>query len=289
VGPRRRNDPTNIGRLGGYTSTVPLSVDASARRSAARGDIGEREQSMLESSASSPVEGRAVRPVPQRIEANEEPSRPPAESALLRELRSLSEQVTLLAPDCVGMSVTWTEYQRPFTLVASEPGIAVLDALQYLGGGPAPEVVARQQGLEAEVGSLLNENSWRLFARAALARGVRSILALPLTHHGRVAGTVTFHGASRHAFDGAHEELTSAVAAWAPDAIRLADAGRPSPPTEDRPRTLRDEGMINRAIATIATARDRDAVATKELLDDAAARAGVSPAQVAEVLLQAHH
>ena len=244
---------------------------------------------MLESAASSPVDGRAVRPVRQSIEANEEPSRPPAESALLRELRSLSEQVTRVAPDCVGISVIWTEYRRPFTLVASGPGIAVLDALQYLRGGPAPEVIARQQGLEAEVGSLLSENSWSLFARAALARGVRSILALPLTQHSRVAGSVTFHGASGHAFDGAHEQLTSAVAAWAPDAMRLADARLPSPPSDDRPRTLRDEGMINRAIATIATAGDGDVVTTKELLDDAAARAGVSPAQVAEALLQALH
>ena len=243
---------------------------------------------MHESSGSSPTGGGAVRPVSHSVEADEELPRASAESALCREMRSLGEQVTRLAPACLGMSVTWTEHTDTFTLVASDPEIAVLDALQYLAGGPAEAVVARQHGIEADIESLLGEDSWSLYARATLARGVRSILALPLTQHGRVIGTVTFHGRTQDTFDGAHAEIARILAAWAPSAIALADPVLPGSRTAAPSRALRDEGMINRAIATIAAARGVDTVTTKELLGDAAARAGVSPARVAEAVLEVH-
>jgi len=243
---------------------------------------------MLEPSSSIQIGGAAVKPVSHSVEADEEPPRASAESALRREIRSLGEQVTRLAPACRGMSVTWTEHTATFTLVASDPEIAVLDALQYLGGGPADDVVARQQGIEADIESLLRENSWTLFARATLARGVRSILALPLTQHGRVIGAVTFHGRTADAFDGTHAEIARVLAAWAPTAIALTTPVLPESRTVEPPRALRDEGMINRAIATMAAARGVDTVATKELLGDAAARAGVSQGRVAEAVLQVH-
>jgi GAF domain-containing protein len=244
---------------------------------------------VLESSTPKPIDGQALMSVPQSIEAGDDLSRPSPESPLLRALRSLNEQVTRLVPDCLGISVSWTDSRVPFTLVASEPDIAVLDAVQYLGGsGPALEVVDRGLGVEADVESLLNRSSWDLYARATLARGVRTVLALPLTQHGRVTGIVTLHGATDHAFRGAHEELARVLSGWAPDAIRLVEAKRPGAWTEDGIRTLREEGAINRAVATIATTPGVDSVTAKERLDDAAARAGVSTAQVAVALLQAH-
>lgn len=243
---------------------------------------------MWETSMSNRAGVGAVKQVPHSVEAGEEVPRPPGESALFRELRSLCERVAQVAPACRGTSVTWTESRVTCTLVASDAGIAVLDAVQYVGGGPTLDVVTRGQGVEADVAALPVENTWGPFARATLARGFRSVLALPLTQHGRVAGTVTFYGGTSNAFEGAHAELIRLLEAWAPQAIAVADLALPDRLPADRPQTLRDQGMINRAVATLATARDGDAIKARELLDDAAARAGVSSAQVAEALLQPH-
>lgn len=232
------------------------------------------------------AEGEALRPIPQAIETGEGLSPPTGESALRRELRVLADRVAELAPGCIGVSLAWTESRVLFTLVASDDEIAVLDALQYLGGGPGLHVVSQQQGLEASTESLLRETSWSLFARASLARGAHSILALPLTQHGRVTGTVTFYGSTEGAFEGAHEKLSDLLEAWAPDAIRLAKPSltlRRTSGTDSR--RLRDEGLINRAMATTAAARGVDVVTANELLSDAATRAGISPARLAETLL----
>ena len=71
--------------------------------------------------------------------------------------------------------------------------IALLDAVQYVFGGPC--VDAALQGSTVHGGDndegLLNEQRWAEFARASAARGVMSTLSLRVQEDGRVVAAST--------------------------------------------------------------------------------------------------
>ena len=228
-----------------------------------------------------------MEPIAQTIEVAADLSHQTGQDDVLPALQEVADEVERVVPDCVGLSLAWNEHGVTFTMVASDEQIAVLDALQYLDGGPCVRAIDLRHGLPTDHDSLMSESGWQLFAMTTAAHGVRSTLTMPLTHAGRTMGSVNLYGASDHAFEGHHEELAEILGAYAPGAVRNADLGFTTLQTaESAPQSLRDQGALNRAIGIVAAHQDIDVVAASERLRQAADRAGVTPVQLAVALLQ---
>ena len=228
-----------------------------------------------------------MRPIKQTVEAVELLNRHTGETDLLTALQELGDKVQVLVPDCVGMSIAWAEHAVTFTLAASDEEIAVLDAIQYLDGGPCVEAVHRGTGIETGVDSPLGEEQWRLFAEATAAAGIHSTLSLPLMDAADVVGSANLYGASGRAFEGHHSELAEMLGAWAPGAVSNADLSfNTRRLAEQAPQVLRAEDVITRAVGMIVVRQCTDATTAQELLHTAATRAGIRPEELAEALLQ---
>lgn len=117
---------------------------------------------------------------------------------LAADLVRRAELVEEVVPNLVGLSVAMVREGLTFTLAAPQEHIALLDAVQYVFGGPC--VLAAVEGSTLHAGDndegLLNEQRWAQFARASAARGVMSTLSLPVHDHGRVVGSVNLYAAS---------------------------------------------------------------------------------------------
>jgi GAF domain-containing protein len=228
-----------------------------------------------------------MKPIDQTVEAVGLASRYTDETDLLSALQELGDKVQELVPDCVGLSLAWAEHGVTFTLVASEEEIAVLDAVQYLDGGPCVDAVHTGRGIATGAASPLEEEEWRLFAQATAAAGVRSTLSFPMVDAAGVVGSVNLYGASGRAFEDHHEELAEILGGWAPGAVRNADLSFETRRlAEQAPQTLRAQSLITRAIGLIVVRQGTDVTTAHELLDTAATRAGIRPEQLAEALLQ---
>src|SRR4051812_3020182 len=79
--------------------------------------------------------------IPESIEAMQERDAVMQDDELLERLGEISSEVQDLVPDCIGISVAFLEDEMAVTMVATDPEIAVLDALQYLGDGPCVQAV----------------------------------------------------------------------------------------------------------------------------------------------------
>ncbi len=229
-----------------------------------------------------------MKPIDQTIEAAGQVSSRRGEDNLLTRLQDLGDEVEALVPDCTGISIAWLEHGVTFTLVASDEEIAVLDALQYYDGGPCVDAVRMRTGIETGRADPLDEDHWRLFGQATAAAGVRSTLTFPVRGDGgSTVGSVNLYGASRNAFEGHHAELAELLGAWAPGAVRNADLSFDTRAVaEQAPRTLRAQGLVNRAVGMIVVHQGVDVATAHELLHTAATRAGIRPDQLAEALLQ---
>lgn len=231
-----------------------------------------------------------MEPIPETIEAISQIAADASPRQMLDELQETADQVQRLVPDCTGISIAWIEHGVTFTLVASDEQVALLDALQYLDGGPCEDTVANDRGLATTTADLLDERTWQLFARANAAAGVRSTLSFPLKEHGRVIGSVNLYAASSNAFEDLHTELADLLGSSAPWATRNADfCFDTRRAAEEAPKSLRAQGAINLAIGMLAAQHDTDVITAQERLEEAAARAGILAHQLAEALIRLRH
>lgn len=76
-----------------------------------------------------------MEPIPETVAAIEEFGKF-YDADLLAELQQRAEAVRELVPDLVGLSLASLDDGVGFTLVATDADVAVLDAIQYVGGGP---------------------------------------------------------------------------------------------------------------------------------------------------------
>ncbi|WP_270887787.1 ANTAR domain-containing protein [Pedococcus sp. 5OH_020] len=211
-----------------------------------------------------------------------------SEEDLLADLKRCGEKVQQVVPECVGMSLAMFTEGLTFTLVATSEDIAALDAVQYAVGGPCVDAVLEEEILDTSGGAgLLDEGRWAAFARAGAAAGVLSTLSMPLGEKDRVIGGVNFYASTPDAFNGRHEALAAIMGAWAPGAVMNAEMTFSSRvAAREAPRLLADQGVIDRATGYVAAARRIDLVAAREVLLEAAARAGVHEADVARAVLK---
>jgi GAF domain-containing protein len=233
-----------------------------------------------------------MEPIPETAEADAElgpfAAMGDPDRDLLEQLLQRAEQVRAIAPDCIGMSVASSEYGVTFTLVASAEEIAVLDGIQYLAGGPCVEGVKAERPLSLTHEDLMDEDAWQLFAHATAAAAVASTLTLPILERGKVTGSVNLYGASRHAFTGQEDAIARIFDAWAPGAVANADLSFTTRETaRQAPQKLWDEHTITVATALIAQAEAIDVDAALDRLTDAARRAGLTVARLAETVVQA--
>jgi GAF domain-containing protein len=227
-----------------------------------------------------------VEPIPESARALEELG-PFAADELEERLRAQAGQVRELVPDCVGISLASVQSGLTLTLVATSEEIAVLDAVQYLYGGPCVDGAQAAQVLEYNNDNVLDERRWQHFAEATSAAAVASTLTLPILAGGAVVGSVNLYAASRNAFAGLHDDLARIFDAWAPGAVTNADLSFSTRETAElAPEKLLEDLRVQMAIGIIAASRDIAVAEAHDELRDAARRAGISEAALAECLIE---
>lgn len=225
-----------------------------------------------------------MKPTPETIEALRELARQ-GEVELGVELYEMTQRVRAVVPELIGLSLGVLEDGVTLTLIASTDVLAGLDAMQYLDGGPCTTAMETNERLEADVGSLLDESRWHLYAMASASVGVASSLSLPVLADGRVVGGVNLYASTVDAFSDLHEEVARAVGSDATLAVANADLSFwTRKQAMEAPGRIRERGEINVALGIIAEAHGVNIPVARERLRNAAARAGVSEAQAARVL-----
>ena len=195
-----------------------------------------------------------------------------------------------LVPSLVGLSLSLAKEQLTFTLVASQESVAVLDATQYLDGGPCVEVgQGREEALTFATDDPLDEERWRLFAQANAAHGVASTLSLPWYVDARLVGSVNLYASTSDAFVDRIEDLAFLVGALPDEAVRNADLSFSTRMDAAlAPQRLHDHLAIETAIGLVAADKRIDLGRARAELIDAATQAGVRLAQVARVVVKVY-
>ena len=208
--------------------------------------------------------------------------------AIEQSMARMGRVVRSIIPDCVAISLTMADGDLTFTLMCEAPGAALLDAMQFLDGGPCERAV--DDGSIGATSDLpTDEGRWQLFARAEAFTGIRSTLSLPVMQDKAVVGGVNLYASSPHAFDGHHEEVADACGAWAHGAVTNADLRFTTRVrAAAAPERLRERGTLDIAYGYVAAHQDitlEDAAARIRL---AARRAGVSAFDFARFILDSH-
>lgn len=210
-----------------------------------------------------------------------------ADADLESSLMAMGDSAARIVPECVGLSLTlYDQDDLTFTLVASTLPLAEIDAPHHGDSG----LRARSGGEVSErledARDLLDEDRWALFARASAATGVESSLSLPVIDHDRVVGGINLYASSVDAFSGHHRDLATALGASETGAVANADLAFESRHrAEHAPQQLRDQRLVEVATGILAAREGLDVFLARDRLHDAAARAGISEAQAALVLM----
>ena len=200
----------------------------------------------------------------------------------------MGSRVREIVPECVGLSLTVADGELTFTLMVDRPGAALLDAMQYLGGGPCIAAVERGQMWTTDH-LPTDEGMWHMFARGEAVTGVESTLSLPVMSGDRVTGGVNLYASTPDAFEGHHEQVAEACGAWAQGAVTNADLSFTSRLRAFvAPGRLRDRGIVDVATGYVAESQDIDTESAADRIRQAAARAGVSAADFARFIIDAH-
>ena len=203
-----------------------------------------------------------------------------------------ADRVLEIVPDCIGISITYLQEGLTFTLVAEPEEIAVLDAIQYLHGGPCVEAATSGKRLDVPDVDPLDEGAWQRYARAVAAHGVASTLSLPIREdgdEGHVVGSVNLYGASGNAFTGHHDQLAALFGAWAPGAVSNADLSFSTRlAAAASPARARERSLLDEAVGVLAESEHVDVGSAERRLREAAARAGLTEVQIAQAVLEAH-
>jgi GAF domain-containing protein len=228
-----------------------------------------------------------MEPIPETVDAVRSLGPSADGGALLTDLTRLAGLAKKIVPDLLGVSIARLDEGITFTLVATAKDVAVLDAVQYIAGGPCVDAAHTVRVREFDHGAV-DEERWQLFAEATAARAVRSTLTLPVQREEQVVGTVNMYAASRRAFVGHHAQLAELFGAWASGAVSNADLSfRTRAEAEAAPRRLREQRVIDLATGILAAALGLEVEAAKIRLRDAAVRAGVTPLQLASEIVRA--
>lgn len=208
---------------------------------------------------------------------------------LLDDLQEKAGAVRELVPELVGLSLGVLKDGVAFTLVATDGVVAVLDAVQYVVGGPCVDALPAERVIQHDSDLPDDEGQWQTFARATAAKAVSTTLTLPVLDAKKVVvGTINLYAGASGAFVGLHREIAEIFGAWAPGAVTNADLSfRTRETAEGSPELLRATVQIDTAVGLLMAARAVDADTARDLLEKAAVRAGVSVEALAETMIEA--
>jgi hypothetical protein len=136
--------------------------------------------------------------------------------ALLRQAVELGQDV---APDTVGCSVTTLEGDRYRTPVFSDEVALDLDRAQYLAGDGPCMAAAREQRHEY-FDAMTDGDRFPGFTEAAVERGVRSSISLPLTGP-ELPAAINIYASSRYAFDAERPRAVAGLLARCVSALMM--------------------------------------------------------------------
>jgi GAF domain-containing protein len=190
-----------------------------------------------------------------------------------------------VVPECVGLSLASLQDGITLTLVATSDEIAVLDAVQYLDGGPCVQAAHEDQTLDVNADDLFSEDRWMMYAQASAAHGVASSLSLPLLHAGRVVGSVNLYASTPDAFEGHHSDLAEVLGSSAASAVANADLSFATRlEAVEAPQRIVDQNDIDIAVGILSANQGVDIGTAQERLRQAAARAGITERQAARAV-----
>ncbi|MEV3852953.1 GAF and ANTAR domain-containing protein [Streptomyces sp. NPDC050095] len=155
-------------------------------------------------------------------------------------------------------SVTLRRADRLDTVAVSEGLVTGLDQLQY-EAGTGPCVTAARECVEQHAPDLAAEHRWGAFPAEARERGVRSMLAVPLTLDHGAYGALNFYAREPDAFHD-HRERARSLAAQASGAVAVALRIEHERETGLGLRTaMLSRGVIDQAVGVVMARRRCDA------------------------------
>lgn len=201
------------------------------------------------------------------------------------------EQVAALAvavlPSTVGVSITVLVDGDPFTVTATGPEVAVVDAAQYLTDGPC--LSALRSGEQTGVDDVLDEQRWQEYAQTAAASGIRSSLSVPLRGtDGRHLGALNLYASEPDAFAGKEARVAEVFGAHVEEVVRNADLSFMTlQAARELPQRLADHERVSMAVGVLMS-RGMGATEARERLEYAAGHARISLRRAADMVLILH-
>ncbi len=217
------------------------------------------------------------------------------DDAPVASMQARAARLLAAMPQCVGLSIWRVEQGVTSTVVALDraddaftddvPDAAVLDAVQYVGGGPGVDA-----GVVAAVGDGREPVSvarrWPLFAAASAGRGVRASLAVPLLRGAHPVGVVVVYASAPQTLDLVHAAVRDQLA---PGDVRTHDGpvrllhsvGQPPEPAGSPARVA-----LARATGLLESEYGIPVPRGERRLLQAAARAGIPVAALVEAVVE---
>jgi GAF domain-containing protein len=207
---------------------------------------------------------------------------------VLDNLDAMARLAVSIVPSCVGLSVTLVLDGEAFTVTATSRDASILDAVQYLNGGPCLDSADHRR--EVSVPDVLDEDRWQLYEQAANSLGVRSSLSIPIAgSDGQTPGAINLYASDPHAFTGKEKVLAEAFRVSAEHLVSNADL---SFMTRDfarqLPRQLEVKAAEDEAVGVLMATHGWPADQARARLRQAAVRANAPVDKVAAVVLALH-
>lgn len=200
-------------------------------------------------------------------------------------LRSITELAVAVVPSCVGVSISITSSAGLFTITSTSQELAVVDAVQYLSGGPC--VDCYESGEEVHVPDILDEKRWQFAGEASAARGVRSTLSMPLRDGAKVIGALNLYGGQLNSFEKKERLIAGIFGARIDEVVTNADLSFMTRDfARELPERLAASSRIDEAVGMLMVRHGWDAQVARERFADAASRAGVPPERLADALVE---
>ena len=201
-------------------------------------------------------------------------------------LLTRAQQVAALIPDCAGATIALIgDLGLTFTFVATADHLRLVDSAQYLHDGPCEQTV-RGEDTSGE-SDLLDEKEWRLAALAGAATGVTSTLSLPIRARGDIVGSVNFYGVEPGTFSGRAGALAKLFGAATEEAVSNADLSMTGVDRARQATTqMVDETILNTATGILAERERLPLPDARRQIEDAARRAGVDVAKLANLIVR---
>lgn len=178
-------------------------------------------------------------------------------------LGRVAELAEGMVKGCDGASITIRRRGELVTAVSTAERARDIDGAQYeAGNGPCLDASDQLQAFN--VASIADEGSWPAFREAAIQRGVRSSLSLPLTFGGQALGALNLYSGEPNAFDHCLEVCLMFVAQAAAAVARaqLHDASKSL--VEEVGEPLRADDVIAQARHILV---ERNGCTPEEALD----------------------